>query len=184
MPISSAKDNIQKELLLLNRWSQRGAPGLGRLLPALRGLLASVDFQENEQSNSAMLVSRVGAHRKPPKPTSSLSRLWGLAIVGFLLAAALAWGAARHRIPSKSLRASPPLTSVIAPTVPPAPLMASFLWYKVQPGDTLWRLAAGTLNDGRRWNLLLKLNRQLIKDPHWIYPAQRLRLPVLAPKSP
>lgn len=48
---------------------------------------------------------------------------------------------------------------------------------QVRPGDTLWGLARDHLRDPFRWSDILALNLGAVRDPHWIYPGQRLRLP-------
>jgi LysM repeat protein len=48
--------------------------------------------------------------------------------------------------------------------------------YEIKTGDTLSSIALskyGTLN---KWKDLYELNKAEIKDPHWIYPGQRLKL--------
>jgi LysM repeat protein len=47
----------------------------------------------------------------------------------------------------------------------------------VQPGDTLWALAARHLGDGNRWAEIYDLNRGVIPDPNVIEVGQVLRLP-------
>lgn len=44
--------------------------------------------------------------------------------------------------------------------------------HRVRRGDTLSGLAAKHL-----WPLLYHINRDVVRDPHWIYPGQTLRIP-------
>lgn len=47
----------------------------------------------------------------------------------------------------------------------------------VRTGDTLWDLARDYLSDPWQWRQIFDLNRGNVRDPHWIYPGQALRLP-------
>lgn len=48
------------------------------------------------------------------------------------------------------------------------------IWHSVKRGDTLWDLAEKYLGDASKWPTIYKANKSKIKDPHWIYPAQKL----------
>jgi hypothetical protein len=47
----------------------------------------------------------------------------------------------------------------------------------VRAGDTLWDLASQYLANPFRWSEIYGVNRDVVADPHWIYPAERLRIP-------
>jgi hypothetical protein len=48
--------------------------------------------------------------------------------------------------------------------------------HTVKKGDTLWDIARTYLGDPFLWPQIYKVNTDLVKDPHWIYPNQVLRL--------
>lgn len=49
----------------------------------------------------------------------------------------------------------------------------------VQPGETLWQIAALVTGDPTLWQALYRANRDQIRDPAVLYPGQRLEVPAL-----
>lgn len=53
----------------------------------------------------------------------------------------------------------------------------------VRKGDTLWDLSELYLSNPFRWPEIFGINRDVVDDPHWIYPAERLRIPGARPAA-
>jgi len=59
----------------------------------------------------------------------------------------------------------------------PVPSGAS-RWYTVQEGDSLWKIASSQLGAGARYEEILKLNADVLKDAAKVAPGMKIRLPV------
>jgi hypothetical protein len=60
--------------------------------------------------------------------------------------------------------------------------------HTVVKGDNLWDLSQRYLGNPFLWTELYRLNRDVVEDPHWIYPDEVLQLPgsepIVAPTQP
>ncbi len=78
----------------------------------------------------------------------------------YLVLSALVTIAAPHRAIAQEAEPAPP----VLVSEPPAR-------YVVVRGDTLWDISARFLRDPWRWPDIWGLNRDQIRNPHWIYPG-------------
>lgn len=89
--------------------------------------------------------------RKKTMTKSSIAAVW-------LAAAALSPGAAANAANQCAILSSAPDS------------------HTVQQGDTLWDIAARFLQNPWCWREVWSNNQEQIRDPHWIYPGQRIVL--------
>lgn len=125
-------------------------------------------------------------------PRPSRSRVVGSLVVAATALAALGRAPARAATPPPMLRVERPVEPTVAQlgTVDHGPVATvAGAGYRVEPGDTLWGIAARTLRDrdggwpdgadvGRFWRRIYAANRAVIgDDPDLIFPGQQLSLP-------
>lgn len=82
---------------------------------------------------------------------------------------------AQTQEPSKPAEPEKPTVSEV-PAAPEKPA-AQEGTYTVQAGDCLYRIAQQAYGDGSQWGRLYEANRDIIRDPAWIYVGQVLKVP-------
>ncbi|CAN5634625.1 hypothetical protein BH23GEM6_BH23GEM6_14080 [soil metagenome] len=76
--------------------------------------------------------------------------------------------------------------AVVALTMPATPADAqqapgdTLQVHVVRRGDTLWDISRRYLRDPFRWTEIFQLNRGTVANPHLIFPAERIRIPLAA----
>ncbi len=73
--------------------------------------------------------------------------------------------------------------SAHAQQTPTAPVDSTEIVHVVKTGDTLWDIARSYLQDPFRWPEIFRRNRDIVENPHWIYPGEQIRIPVSAVRA-
>jgi hypothetical protein len=72
------------------------------------------------------------------------------------------------------------LVPYVDPAAPPKTAAAAEpeeIYYVIEKGDTLWKIAAKFLGSGNRYPEIFEANREVILDPDKIFPGQKIRIP-------
>lgn len=70
------------------------------------------------------------------------------------------------------LTAPAPVEVVEEAEAPPEPV-----FYTIQSGDSLSKIAREVYGNANKWPALFEANREVIKNPDLIYPGQQIRIP-------
>ena len=73
------------------------------------------------------------------------------------------------------------INKVIVPVILGPRIVPNYIGYRehvVQPGDTLWAIAAANYGNGNLFSLIVRANPNLITDPDLIFPGQVLKVPI------
>lgn len=145
------------------------AKPLPRIAPSRRDPFSRQRFSPVLPSDHKLLSPSLSAPSKPALPLSDVAPL-----APSVRSAPLAV-APKLPLPSKPVPAPPSLAPHIAP-VAPVENALSTVKVRIQPGDSLWKLARRHLGSGSRWNDLFAANPG-ISDPNHIQPGTVLVVP-------
>jgi LysM repeat protein len=68
------------------------------------------------------------------------------------------------------------------PPPPPQQADTTEIVYTVKTGDTLWAIAQYYLQNPFRWPEIFRRNTDVVENPHWIYPGEKIRIAAAAVK--
>src|SRR5260370_28670027 len=162
-------------LVAPNSHPRQTAKPLPRIAPSRRDPFSRQIFSPVLPSERAPLSPNLSA---PPKSSISLS---DVAPRAPSIRPAPPDAAPKLLLPSKPLPAMPSLSPRAAPAAPAVNTLNPST-VRIQPGDSLWKLARRHLGSGSRWNELLASN-PTISDPNHIQPGITLIVPATELRS-
>jgi len=157
-------------LVAPNSHPRQTAKPLPRVAPSRRDPFSRQRFSPSLPNNRALLAPNFSAPAKP-----SISFADAAPRVPAVRTAAPA-AAPNLMFPSKPLPARPSLAPRVAPVAPLVNNISRAKAIRIQPGDSLWKLARRHLGSGSRWNEILASN-PTISDPNRLQPGAMLVVP-------